>query len=129
MQAHILSLHTPSTPRWGPRSNIVLLKVVMLLNKLKGKEHRVPCKHTICLNTHPRSLGWDQRSKHFFSSESSHYMLHIKLMGMEHRARYKHVFCPYTHLEPLGWGQKVITFLLKVVMLRVKLKGMTAAET
>ena len=34
------------------------------------------------------------------------------------------IFCPHTHLQLLGLAQKVKTFfLLKVVMLHIKLKG------
>ena len=51
---------------------------------------------------HPRPLGWDQRSKHFFLKEV---MLLIKLMGMEHRAPYKHIFCSCTPRHP-GVGSK-----------------------
>ena len=39
------------------------LKVVMLHIKLKGMEHRAPCKHIFCPYTHPRPLGWGQRVK------------------------------------------------------------------
>ena len=54
-------------------------------------------------------------------------MLHIKLMGMEHddddddRAPCKHIFCPFTHARP--WSKDQNIFLLKVVMLHIKLKG------
>ena len=46
MQAHILSLHTPSTPEVG--LNIFLLKVVVLHITWKGIEHRAPCKDILC---------------------------------------------------------------------------------
>ena len=46
-------------------------------------------------------------------------------MGMEHRAPCKHIFCPYTHprtTPAVGLkGQNI--FLLKIVMLHIKLKG------
>ena len=38
MQANILSLHTPLTHRVVKRSKLLLLKVVMLQIKLKGKK-------------------------------------------------------------------------------------------
>ena len=58
MQAHILSLHTPSNPRWGQKvKTFFVLKLVMSHIKLKGVEHRVPCKHTFCPYTHPQPLG------------------------------------------------------------------------
>ena len=44
MQAHILSLQTPSIPGVGSKVKIFfLLKVVMLHIKLKGMELRAPC--------------------------------------------------------------------------------------
>ena len=72
MHAHIPSLHTYSTPLVGSKGQpIFSLEVVILHMKLKGMEHRAPCKRICFLYTHPRPLGWDQRSKHFFT-ESSH---------------------------------------------------------
>ena len=72
MHAHILSLHTYSTPLVGSKGQpIFSLEVVILHIKLKGMEHRAPSKRICFLYTHPRPLGWDQRSKHFFT-ESSH---------------------------------------------------------
>ena len=32
--------------------------MVMLHNKLKGMEHRAPCKFFFSLYTHPHSVGW-----------------------------------------------------------------------
>ena len=58
MQAHILSLHTPSTPWWE-----ILLKVVMLHIILKGVEPRAPCTLIFCPYTQPRLP--DGRIKHF----------------------------------------------------------------
>ena len=57
MHAHILSLHTPSTPRWSQNVITFFLIVVMLHIKLKGLEHKTPCKHIVYHYTHPRSLG------------------------------------------------------------------------
>ena len=46
-------------------------------------------------------------------------------MGMEHRAPCKHIFCPYTHprMTPAVGSKGQIIFLLKLVMLQIKLKG------
>ena len=66
MHAHILSLYTYSTPLVGSKGQpIFSLEVVILHIKLKGMEHRAPCKRICFFYTHPRPLGWDQRSKHF----------------------------------------------------------------
>ena len=64
----------------------------MLHIELKGMTNAATCKHIFCPYTHPRSLGWDQRSKHFFS-ESSHGAYQI--YGMEHRAPCKHTVYSY----------------------------------
>ena len=65
MKANILSFHTPAAP--GVGSNIFFfLKVVMLLIKLKGMEHRAPCKHIFCPYT-PSTRGLGQKVKTFFS--------------------------------------------------------------
>ena len=56
IQAPIPYLHTPSTPGVGQKvETFFLLKVVMLHMKLKGIEHRAPCKHTFCPYTHPQT--------------------------------------------------------------------------
>ena len=70
IQAHILSLHTPST-QGGVKGENIFSEVVMLHIKLMGMEYRAPCKHIFCPYIHPRPLGCDQKSKHFFT-ESSH---------------------------------------------------------
>ena len=50
LQAHILSLHTPSTPEVESKGqNIFLLKVCMLHIKIKGMELRASCKHIFFL--------------------------------------------------------------------------------
>ena len=105
MQAHILSLHTLSTPGVGSKvKTFFILKVVMLHIKLKGMEHRAPCKHIFYSYTHPQPLDGVKKSTFFFLKVV---MLHIKLKGMEHRAPCKHIFCPYTHPRPLGLDQKI----------------------
>ena len=53
MQAHILSLHTPSTPGVGSK----------VKHFLKGMEHRAPCKHILCPYTHPQLVGLIKRYK------------------------------------------------------------------
>ena len=52
------------------------LKVVMLHIKLKGMEHRAPCKHIFCPYTHAQLPDGVKFLKVV--------MLHIKLKGMEH---------------------------------------------
>ena len=67
MQGHILSLHTPST--LGVESKVktfFFLKVVILHNKLKGMEHRAPCKHIFCPLTHTLDFGVESKIKTFF---------------------------------------------------------------
>ena len=69
MQAHILSLHTPSVPGvWSKCPNIFPSESSCVLIKLKGMEHRAPHKHIFCPYTHPLPLGFGQN---IFSSESS----------------------------------------------------------
>ena len=73
--------HRPphQTLSWG---QIQLFKsTVMLHIKLKKMANAATYKHIFCPYTHPRPLGWDQRSKHFFLKIV---MLHLKLIGMEH---------------------------------------------
>ena len=118
MQAHILSLRAPAIPGVGSKCQNFFLKVVMLHIKLKGIEHRAPCKHIIYPYVHLSGVGSKGQNIYFLKVV----MLYIKFKGMEHTAKCKHIFCPQTHLCPLGWGQKVI--FLKVVMLHIELKGM-----
>ena len=74
MQAHILSSHT--YPLWlGQKVKTFFLKVVMLHIKLKGMEHRSPCNHMLCPNTHPRSLEWVKRSKYAYESSPVAYQI------------------------------------------------------
>ena len=78
MHAHILSLHTPSTPEVGSKGqNNFKLKVVMLHSKLKGMEHRAPCKHIFGPYTplHPQ-MG--SKGQNIFLYESSHVAYQIK---------------------------------------------------
>ena len=42
-----------------------LLKVVLLHIKLKGLEHRAPCKNILCPYTHPQALGCGQNVMKF----------------------------------------------------------------
>ena len=43
---------------------------------------------------------------------------------MENRAPCKHIFCPYTHPQPPDGFKRSNHFSLKVVILRIKLKGL-----
>ena len=92
----------------------------MLHVKLKGMEHRAPCKHIFCTYTHSRPLGAGSKGQPFLFQRS-----HVAYQkGMEHNAPRKHIFCAYTHHLPLGSDQNVKAFFLKVIMLHIKLKGM-----
>ena len=51
MQAHFLSLNTPSA-RWVGSKHFFLLHI-----KLKGMEHRAPCQPIFCPYTHLGSKG------------------------------------------------------------------------
>ena len=89
MVSTILLVDTSLTPGVGSKGqNIFFLKVIMLHIKIKGIEHRAPCKHIFCLYTHPWPLGWDQKVKTYFFFEVV--LLHIKLKGIERRAPCKH---------------------------------------
>ena len=82
MQAHILSLHPPSTAEVGSKvKTFFFLKVVMLHIKLNGMGHRAPNKHIhiFCPYTH---LGL--KSQTMFTQKVV--ISHIKLKRMEHRA-------------------------------------------
>ena len=63
--ARTFSVLTRTLDLWGgvKGQNNVFFKVVMLHIKLKRMEHRAPCKHTFCHNTHSRPLGRDQKIK------------------------------------------------------------------
>ena len=81
MQAHILSLHTPSaTGVWSNGQTIFFMKFVILHIKLKGVELRAPCKHIFCPYTHPLPLGYGEKVKHLLLKVV---MLHIRLKGMK----------------------------------------------
>ena len=74
----------------GVKDQNIFLKVVFLHIKLKGMEHRVPCKHIFCPYT-PSTLGLGQKVKAFVLNLV---MLHIKLKGMELTTPSKRIFCP-----------------------------------
>ena len=110
MQGHILSLHTLDP--WGgvKGQNNFFLKVVILHIKLKGMEHRAPCKHIFCPLTHTLDPGVESKIKTFFFSESSH-VVYIKLKPMDPRAP-----CTYIFYQIGSKGQNI--FCLKVVSLK-----------
>ena len=54
--------------------NMVMLHII-----LRGITNAATCKYIFCPYTHPRPLGWGQRSKHF--SESSLFAYQIKRNG------------------------------------------------
>ena len=67
MQAHIISLHTHSTPVVGSkRQTVFFLKVVMLHIKLKRMKRRVPCNastHSVITPISTPSQGQIARNK------------------------------------------------------------------
>ena len=68
--------------------------------KLKGMEHRAPCKYINCPNTHTLVHVVGSIGQNIFLKKVV--TLHIKLRRMNHRASCKHIFCHYTYLWPLG---------------------------
>ena len=54
-----------------------LFKVVMLHIKLKGMEHRTPCKYIFCPYTHPEPVGWIKEK-----NERDHFAYKIKGKGV-----------------------------------------------
>ena len=104
--------------------NIFFLKEVMLHIKLKGMEHRVPCKHKPChLYTHPLNLGWGQSSKYFFLKVV---MLHIKVMGVVHRAKYMPIFSVHTPSSPDVRSRGQNTYYSKISHVAIQFKGSRA---
>ena len=99
MQAHILSLHTPSNPWVGQKvKTCIFLKVVLLHIKLKRMEHRASCKRIFCPYTHPQHLGWGQMVKTFFFTESCCYISKLREWSIEH---YASTYSVLTHtLDP-----------------------------
>ena len=69
MQALVLSLHTPSTPRVGPKGQNSFSERKYWIKKLKGMKRAIICKQVCCPYTHPRPLGGLHRSR--LSSVSS----------------------------------------------------------
>ena len=69
MQAYMLSLYTPSSPRMGSKvKTFFSLKVVLLHIKLKVMEHRASRKDISCPYTHP------QPSSHIAYQTRTHWM-------------------------------------------------------
>ena len=66
MQAHILSLHTPSTPGVGSEVETFFFSesshVAYQIRRELSIEYHTS---TFCPYTLPRPLGWGQRSKYF----------------------------------------------------------------
>ena len=77
---NILPTDTPLTMGWVQKVKPFFFKVVMLHIKLKGIEYRAPWKQIFCPYTHPRPLGWGQRSFFFFSES---YNIAFKIKGKE----------------------------------------------
>ena len=70
--------HTLSPLAWDKRSKHFFLKVVMLHIKLKGMEHRAPCKRIFRPYTYFWSLGKGKMSKLIFLNVV---MLHCQIKG------------------------------------------------
>ena len=52
----------PHQTLWVKKSKFNFFQnMVMLHNKLKGMEHRAPCKHIFSPYTHPQHVGWIKR--------------------------------------------------------------------
>ena len=124
MVANILPVDVPPpiTWGWGQEANIQLFQnMVMLHIKSKGMTNAATCNHIFCPYTPPQPLG-GVKAKTFFP-ESSHVAYQIKVNGTE-STMHAHILS-LQHHRPLGWAQTVKTFfLLKVVMLHIKFKGM-----
>ena len=74
------SLHAPSTLRVGSNVITLFLKVVVLHTKLFRMDHRAPCKHIFCSNTHPRLWSKDQNI-FFLLKILCHFVYQIKRNG------------------------------------------------
>ena len=83
---------------WAEAKIQLFLNMDMLYIKLKGMEHRAPCKDILYTYTTLNSCGGVKRSRHTFTEVV---MLHIKIKRMERRAPCKHIFCPFRHLQTL----------------------------
>ena len=87
----------------------------------KGMTNAATYKHIFWPYTLPRPLGWGQRSKQFFS-ESSSVAYQNNGNGAQHHAS---TYSVIKHtLDPLDWVKRSKHFLMKVVMLHIKFKGM-----
>ena len=60
-QAHILSLHAPSTPVWGQRPKHFFSESSHVALSLFW--NGAPCKHIFYPKTYPRPLEWGQKIK------------------------------------------------------------------
>ena len=105
-------------------SNLLVQNKFMFLIKLEGITHTTALKQIFCWKTHPLPHGMgSKRPNIFFIFESSH-AAYKKCI--EHRAPWKHIIYRYTHTTStpeVGQSAKYFSFL-KVVMFRIKLKGM-----
>ena len=117
-----MSLHTFSTPWVVSKGQNIFTESSHFVYQVKGNGTlNIMQAHNLSLHTSsiPR---WAQKVETFFS-ESSHAAYQIKGNGAESTMQ-AHILS-LRALYPLGWGQKAKhIFLLKVVMLHIKLKGM-----
>ena len=68
MQAHMLSLHTPSTPGVRSKGQLLFIENSHVTYHIKGNGIKSAMQHIFFPYTHPRPLGWGglKRSNIFF---------------------------------------------------------------
>ena len=92
MQAHSLSLQTPSPPWVGSKGQNIFTESSHGAYQVKGKGTQSTMQAYILSLQTPLTTGWSQT---YILVEVV--IFHITLKGMKHRAPCKHIFCPYTH--------------------------------
>ena len=66
MKAHILSLHTPSTPGMGSKVITFFSERSHVAYQKNGMEHKTLCNYKVCPYTQHRPLGWVKDQTMFF---------------------------------------------------------------
>ena len=120
MQAHSLSLHTPSNP-------VVGSKVKTFFSESSHDAYQIrrewSIKHhasTYSVLTHIPPMGVESKGQNSTFSERGHVAYQIK---WNCECSSMQAQCPYTHIRLLGWGQRLkYFFFLKVAMLHIKLE-------
>ena len=111
--ANIFLADIPHPLMLGSKGQMQLFQnMIMFHIKLNAITNAATCKHIFCPYTHPRPLGWGQRSKQCFS-ESSHVAYQIRReLSIEHHAI---TYSVLTHtLDPWGGvkGQNIFFWKL-----------------